>query len=346
MMNEVDIIEFISEFHNDVFDPSRISVIVGAWLLCVTVGMVSGPMFGQANPLWWIFVNATFGKLGAKLDNLNRKARDLITRGFILTIIVMFLSFGMGRFLEKIALQYDFGGVSEIVFLSLTMAAGSVWFGLLQLFFAMRDERVSDGAYYKIARTTRTNLSSLDDYGITRTGMMMAVRSFSKAFVSPALWYLMLGLPGAFLYAGLAALSWRFGKDGFTKGFGSVPMALEKLMGVVPDIFAGILVALAGLFTPTGGMTRAVTALFMFKKSMPYQQGGMPVTAMAYSLKIKLGGAVNDTDGSAMKRAWVGPNNATAQLEKNHLKRGIYITLMAHLLFVAGLAASFLFASL
>jgi len=115
-------------------------------------------------------------------------------------------------------------------------------------------------------------------------------------------------------------------------------LALERLMGFVPNVFAGILVSCAGLLTPTAGMTRSFIGLFHFTKGVaPYEQGGAPVTAMAWALKVSLGGATQDLDGSAIKRGWAGPDGATAKLEAHHLKRGLYIVVMAHLLLLAAL---------
>ncbi|MBU0800265.1 MAG: cobalamin biosynthesis protein, partial [Alphaproteobacteria bacterium] len=184
-------------------------------------------------------------------------------------------------------------------------------------------------------RTTRTDLSRMDDFGITRVTMAMVARSFDKGLVAPIFWFLLFGLPGAYIYAGLACFAWRFGKDSYTKGFGRTALLLERLLGYVPMTVSGSLMATAGLFTPTGGMTRAVAALMNKKGAAPYYEGGLPVTAMAYALDVSLGGPVTDLDGSALKRAWVGPETATAKLEAGHLRRALYMSLMAHLLLVA-----------
>lgn len=74
----------------------------------------------------------------------------------------------------------------------------------------------------------------------------------------------------------LAALGWRFGKDGFSKGFGAVPLALEKLMGYVPSLFAATLMTLATIITPTAAIHKGVAAWFGHKNRAPYEQGGYP----------------------------------------------------------------------
>lgn len=327
-------------------DPGRIPAAMVAWLVAGIAGMVTGPLAGNANPFLWLLADATFGRLGRRLDKRERAAADLLFRGFIMTVALAVCAYGLGLYVQEGVAALPLGGASEIVALSLSLTSGTVCFILLRLYFTMRDAGVGKGGYYGIAVSARTDLSASDDYGITRAGMGYAARSFDKGLVSPVFWYLMAGLPGACLYAALAAFAWRFGRDGFTKGFGKTALALEKLMGIAPHLLAGLLMALAGLFTPTGGMTRAFRGLLTAKGRARYEEGGLPLTAMAWSLDAVLGGAAVDLDGRALKRDWVGPPHATARLEKGHLRRALYITAMAHLLFVASLAGAMVWAGL
>lgn len=326
--------EYLAYFHTTLIDPSRLPVAVFAILLCAVLGMITGPMHGNANPFYWVLTNGLVGELGKRLDRTQRHAGDLMMRGFLLTIFVLLMSWFVGQAADRLALHYPVHGVTEIVLLSLTITVGAPLFALLRVYTALEKGKIEKHSYYNVARTTRVDLSRTDDFGITRTTMGMVARTFDKGLVAPLVWYFILGLPGAFIYAGLATMAWRFGKDGFTKGFGALPLALERLMGFVPMLLAGALMAAAGLFTPTGGMTRAFIGLLKQGGSR-YNEGGLPVTAMAHSLNVSLGGPANDLDGSAMKRAWVGPKNATAKLEAGHLRRALYIALMADLLLIA-----------
>ncbi len=319
------------------YDPDRVYAAMAALLLCVVVGVITGPMHGNANPFLWKLVSGVFGGTGSRLDRTQRAAGDLMFRGFALLVVVLVFFFIIGEAAAKLALQYPFGGATEVVFLSLAMTAGTVWFALLRLYFAQRDNKVSKGVFAAIAVSTRTDLTNTDHFGITRVGMSFAARAFDKGVVAPVFWYLLAGLPGAYIYVALVAFTWRFGKDGFSKGFGAVPLALEKLMGFIPGMLAGTLMALSGLFTPTGGMTRALAALGPGKGHAKYEQGGWPVTALAYALDVSLGGPTVDLDGSTLRGDWVGPANATAQLENGHLRRALYMSLIAHMLLLASL---------
>lgn len=314
-----------------------------ALVLAAVVGAVTGALRNNANPFFWNMTDGVFGSIGARLDRKERKAGDLIFRGFFLTILGIVFAWLLGNAAAKLARQNEFYGMTEMVLLSLVLTGGAVWHALLKLYRALKKKQVGKGAYYTIARSTRVDLSNADDFGITRAGMAYAARALDKGAAAPVFWYLLLGLPGAYIYAVLAAMAWRFGKDHFTKGFGKTPLALEQLMGFAPHILSGILMAAAGLFTPTGGMVRAFAGLLKAGRA-PYAEGGLPVTAMAYSLGVSLGGPAVDLDGSTMKRAWVGPDGATAQLDAGHLRRALYICLIAYLLLIASLCGAMLWA--
>ncbi len=327
---------FLHALHFPEAVPDRILALLAAMLLTALIGAATGPWMGNANPLYWGFIDRMFGTLGGRLDRRHRKSADLLFRGFFVTLAVLLLSWIFGSAGEKLAGRLPYLA-AEVCLLSLLLTSGTVWKTLIRLYRALGDKKVVPGAYYAISRSTRIDLSGADDFSITRNGMGLAARTFDKGMVAPAFWYVIAGLHGAFIYAGLAALAWRFGKDGFGKGFGTIPLALEKVAGYAPSLLAGLIIALAGLFTPTGGMTRAFGGLIGGKGRAPYEEGGKPVTAMAYALGVGLGGPAVDLEGSALQRRWAGPEHATARLEPGHLRRALYISVMAHLLLAAGL---------
>lgn len=335
----MDVQQIYQELHAYLLAPDRLPVAVVAVLLVSVAGLLTGPLGGNANPVFWRGVDFLFGPLGARLDKTERKAGDLITRGMVVTFTTLGMAFFLGQFFQTLSRHYPNFLIVDIVALSILLSAGAGWFALTRLYKALHSKELLKGAFYTLAVTTRTNLSISDEFTITRAGIGMGARLFDKGIVGPVLWYLIAGLPAACIYAALAALSWRFGKEGFTKGFGTVALRLEKLMGAVPDAFAGVLIALAGLLTPTAGMTRALLALLPGRAAgqAAYEQGGAPVTAMAWALNVSLGGPTQDTDGSAIQRGWAGPAGATARLDAKHLHRALYITIMAHLLFLAAL---------
>ncbi len=334
----------ISALHSQIFEPERLPIAIAALLIVTLLGMIVGPFRGNANPFYWGLVNTIFGKLGSRMNKVGRPKGDLIFRGFILSAFVLLLSFLLGRLLQIAAGTYSTWSLIEILALCACLSSGAVWAAIGRLYRALHEKKVIAGAYYAIARSSYTDLSKNDDYTITRVGMGLALRAFDKAMVAPILWFLIGGLPLLFLYSSLASMAWRFGKDGHFGGFGDAILALEKLMGWVPNLLSGVLIALAGILTPTAGMTRAFIALFKSKGTAKYAEGGLAVTAAAFALAVSLGGPTKDLEGVAIKRGWVGSPKATAQLQAKHLHRVMYLCFMAHLLLLASLCAAMIFA--
>lgn len=330
--------ELFFALHSQIFDPERLPAAIAAILIVSIIGVITGPFAGNANPVLWRTVDFLFGRLVEKLDKTNRTTGELVTRGTIITIMAMGMAFLLGAAFQALSEEYNDWKMAETAGLCLILSSGAGWFALNRLYKAVTGKNAAKGAFYTIATTSRTNLAANDEYTITRVGIGMGARLYDKAIIAPVLWYLIGGLPVAYLYAGLAALCWRFGKEGFTKGFGSTALALEKLMGLIPNAFAGFLIAMAGVLTPTAGMARSLLGLIPGRAGKAlYFEGGAVVTAMAYALKVSLGGATQDLDGSAIRRSWAGPKNATARLDAKHLHRGLYILVMAHILFITAL---------
>lgn len=327
-------------------DPERLPLAILAIVLAAILGVITGPLAGNANPVLWLIYDKIFGRFGDRLDRLHRSKNDLALRGFFITILGLCLALALGKAYAAAALMQPLWGFTEVLLLSTALTSGAVWFALLRLYFAIEKKEVGQGAYYAVSRSTRINLAATDEFGIARAGMTYAARSFDKGLVAPVFWYLIGGLPLAVVYAALAALAWRFGKDGFSKGFGVIPLVLEKLAGLVPSFLAAALISLATIITPSTAIYRGASVWFGAKNRASYEQGGYPLSALAWALKVSLGGASQDLSGSAIPAVWTGPEGATARNDHKHLKRAIYINFAATILFMASLCGAYLWAGL
>ncbi len=341
-----NITSYFIALHGQLMDPDRIPLAITTIVVVMILGVITGPLAGNANPVLWLVFDKILGGFGDRLDRTHRLKKDLALRGFAVTAIALVVALFLGKFYERLAWKWPLIGFSEVLFLATLLTSGAVWYALLRLYFALEKKQPLQGAYYAISRSTRLNLNATDDFGITRAGMSFAARSFDKGLVAPVFWYLIGGLPLAVVYTTLAALAWRFGKDGFSKGFGIVPLALEKLLGFIPSILAAALLTAATIITPTAAIHKGVASWFGHKNRAPYEQGGFPLSSMAWSLNVSLGGAGQDLSGSALHGVWVGPAGATARIDHGHLRRAIYINFAATILFMGVLCGAYLWSGL
>lgn len=346
LIRSMDASAFLYDFpFGSLLDPARIPLALLAIVIALVAGVITGPLANNINPLMWAAFGAFFGPVGRRLDRPQRNPADLLFRGFMMMAVALLFGFMLGKGLAYVSAAFPLFGLTEALALSSLLTLGSVWFSLLRLYFALDGKATLTGVVTEpIARSARVDLKGLDDFAITRVAMGYSARIFDKAMVAPVFWYLIGGLPLATAYSFLSALVWRFGRDGFAGFFTAVPMAIEKLMGIAPSLFAGILISLTSFLTPGAAIHRGVSMWLGFKNRAPYDQGGMPLSAMAWTLKISLGGAVRSLDGNPVPGVWTGPEGASARIGHHNLKHALYVSLCAHMLFVAALLGAYIWA--
>ncbi|MCK5374234.1 MAG: cobalamin biosynthesis protein [Alphaproteobacteria bacterium] len=327
-------------FHTYFMDAQRIPFIIVAMLVTALIGIITGPMAGNANPFVWSMFDFLFGRAGDRIDRPSRSKKDLVFRGMFFTIILLILSLIIGKSLTQLTTQ---SSAVEGLVVVLCLSTGSIWYVVLKLYFTMRDKQETKDGYYCLSRSTRVNLNTIDDYGIVREGLVFSAISFDKSLVAPSLWYLIGGVPFLIIYSILSFGVWRFGKCGFTKGFGRTLIVLERLMGYVPSLFSGMLYTAASVIAPSANMIQGFKAWWQAKDRVPYEEGGIMLSALAWPLDISLGGPVQDSSGVTLKKTWIGPEGASAKVEAYHLKRGIIINIVANLMFLLSLSSAYVY---
>lgn len=313
--------------------PERIESSLFALLLVVLIGMMTGPAGGNANPYLWFFLDKICGGLIKKTYNTERSVESLKFRGAILLSFYLIIMGIVAMVAVLIEMHFHLQGYMDPVLLALTLSGGATWSSLIKLHHALdNNKHATKGSYYDIAVSTRSNLNTTDDHGIIRIGVGFVATSFDKGMIAPLLWYLIGGLPAAYIYCGIAAARWSLSKEGFAKGIGNLALRLEKVFGLVPQILTTLIMSVAALLTPSAGMTRSLRGIFSRQGRASYAEGGLPLTSLAWALGAALGGPVEDIHGSVLKRSWIGPAAATARLDRSHLRRAIYLSVMAHIL--------------
>lgn len=326
--------EFFSHIIYNMASPERLnSAMIAVVMVCV-FGAIFGSFSGNANPFMWRILDGIFGGFAKKTYKVERSVASLHFRGAFLLSLYIITAGVMGAGVGLLERQFSLAGFMEPLLLTVVLSGGATWSALIKLHHAIRSEhtQLPKGSYYDIAVSTRTNLNTTDDHGIIRGGIGFVATSFDKGLVAPLVWYLVGGLPAAFIYGGIAAARWGLAKEGFAKGIGSLALKLEEILGTLPQVITVIIMAFAALMTPSARLTRVVKGIFSKKGRAPYAEGGVPMTALAWALGVSLGGPVEDTGGSVLKRAWVGSDKSTAQVEIKTLRVAIYLSIMAHIL--------------
>ncbi len=326
---------FFSDILNNVASLERLNAAIIALTIVCIFGSIFGSFTGNANPFLWGVLDRILGGFTKKTYKLGRSISSLYFRGAFILSLYIFLA---GCFAAAVVLfehQLPLAGFMEPILLTCVLAGGATWSALIKLHKAIQAEQgktLSKGSYYDIAVSTRTNLNTTDNHGIIRGGIGFVATSLDKGMIAPLFWYLIGGLPAAFIYSGIAAARWGMSKEGFAKGIGMLALKLEEILGFVPQVITVLILSFAALMTPSARLTRAVIGLFTKSGRASYAEGGVPLTILAYALGVSLGGPVEDVEGSVLKRAWVGSSQSTAKVEIHHLRVSIYLSIMAHIL--------------
>lgn len=321
---------------SEIASPDRLLVAIIALLMVGLFGLITGPLSGNANPYFWALFDRMIGNVARRGYIKTKSTSTLLFRGSVFTFLFILLAAIFGSVLYMVKRYLPLNGVMEPLLLSLLCAGGAVMVSVYRLYLAlMRDAKVKDdkrGSFGPIAISTRTDLNTVDDFGIARIGVGFIPVAFDRGLILPLFWYLIGGLPLAFLVTGITAAKWALAKNGFAKGYGALALSLETLVGFVPRILSSFLLIISAILTPHAGITRSLISIFSFKNQAPSAEGGLPLTIMAYALNVSLGGPVQDVDGSSLQQKFVGPKQASARVDASVLKQACYMGAMAHIL--------------
>lgn len=340
--------DVLSHILDNIASPERLNVAMIALVFVAVFGGLFGSFSGNANPFLWVMLDRVFGGIAKKTYKVGRSVSSLHFRGTIILILYIIFTALVAFAVLMLEKEIPLLGFMTPVLLTCVLSGGATWSALIKLHRAIQAEdkkgksnqHLPKGSYYDIAVSTRTNLNTTDTHGIIRGGIGFVSFSLDKGIIAPLFWFIVGGLPAAFIYSGVAAARWSLAKEGFAKGIGSLALRLEFVLGCVPQIITTIILAFAALMTPSARLTRTIMGVFSRGAGRAsYGEGGVPLTALAWGMGVSLGGPVEDRDGSVLKRAWVGSSKSTAKVEIHHLRIAIYLSAMSYILTFALLLA-------
>jgi adenosylcobinamide-phosphate synthase len=329
--------DLISHIVGAIASPERLNASVIAMIVVALFGLLFGAASGNANPYLWGMLEKVFGGFTRKTYKVGRSVSSLQFRGAVLLTLYLLITGIVAAIAVLFERHFHLAGFMDPFLLTLTLSGGATWASLVKLHHALRAEEkkgqgLPKGSFYEVAVSTRSNLNTTDNHGIIRTGIGFVATSFDKGLIAPLFWYLMGGLPAAYIYCGIAAARWSLSKEGFAKGIGTLALKLEEFFGFFPQLVSAFILAFAALITPSAGFVRSFIGMCSRTGNASYAEGGLPVTTLAWGLGVSLGGPVEDVDGSVLRRAWVGAKGSTAQLERHHLRRAIYLSIVSYFL--------------
>jgi len=261
------------------------------WLLAVAMGVDA--LVGDPDLVWSRVPHpvALIGRLIALLDRgFNRREFGtawLGVLGVLALLVVIVIAAGIGYALE-LAFARPFGWVGTILVAAVMLAGRSLYNHVAAVAAAFTVSL--DAARTAVARIVGRDPASLDEARICRAAIESAAENFSDGVVAPALWFLLLGLPGLFAYKAINTADSMIGHlSPRYRAFGWAAARLDDVVNLPASRLAGVLVALAAPFAGGQiGQSLRIMATDAGKHRSP--NAGWPEAAMAAALGVALAG--------------------------------------------------------
>ncbi len=155
---------------------------------------------------------------------------------------------------------------------------------------------------YIVGRDTH----SLNEAECARAAVETLAENTVDAVVSPVVFALIGGAPLAFLYRAANTLDSMVGyRNARYEWFGKASARLDDALNYIPARLAGLLLSCAAAFCAGASGLRALRAVAEFAHLHPSPNSGIPESAVAGALGIRLGG-VNTYNGVPSRRASMG----------------------------------------
>ena len=155
---------------------------------------------------------------------------------------------------------------------------------------------------YLVSRDTE----ALPPSDIHKAAIETYAENLSDGVIAPLIYLILFGLPGAFAYKAINTLDSMVGyRNARYEHFGKVAARLDDIANYIPSRITALLILLLAPKDPTSTHPSRLATLSKQAPHHPSPNAGYPITAMALSLGIKLGGPT-PYDGHIKPKAWFG----------------------------------------
>lgn len=188
-----------------------------------------------------------------------------------------------------------------------------------------------DQARYKVGWIVGRDTQELDVSEVTRGTVETIAENIVDGIISPLFYFLIGGVPLAFLYRSVNTLDSMVGYKNAKYGdFGMVAARVDDVFNYIPARITGLLLILAA-FLLNYNVRGTLSSMWRDAKKHPSPNSGFPEAGVAGALGIQLGG-LNYYGGIPSKRAYMG--TSTQPLAPEHITKTIAMMYITTILFI------------
>ncbi len=230
-------------------------------------------------------------------------ARVRRAKGGALALAVVLGSAAVGWALTRV-LAFPGGALAESVVAATLLSHTGLYVAVRRVADALA-QGVEPGQRAVTALVSR-DPRMLDAHGVARAAAESAAENFGDGVVAPALWYLVLGLPGLFAYKALNTLDSMIGyRTARHRDFGRVAARLDDAANWPGARLAALLLAAGALVTPGARPARGLAVAWTQAHRHRSPNAGWPEGALAGALDFRLAGP-RSYAGAAAPDTWIG----------------------------------------
>ena len=286
-------------------------------LMLLVAGLAIDALFGD---MPWLFRQIPHpvvlaGRAVAFFDRkLNRETRGEAVRrgrGIITVILLVGAAAALGLVVEGLCRGRLPGAVVEAALIGVLVAQRSLYEHVAAVANALDVGGLPAGRA-AVSHIVGRDPTSLDSHGVARAAIESLAENFSDGVVAPGFWYLLLGLPGLFVYKMANTLDSMIGhRTPHYRSFGWAAARFDDLLNLVPAPISGLLLVAAAVFTKTGRPDRALVIMLRDGRKHHSPNAGWPESAMAGALGLALAGP-RRYPGGLVADPWLGDGSARA----------------------------------
>jgi len=228
--------------------------------------------------------------------------KDDTKRGIVLTITLIALTLLIAH---SITLYINYMSNIYIEILLFSIVA-STTISTKMLYSSVKDI-IDNPTHIKYLVSRDTKYLSPSD--INKASIETYAENLSDGVIAPLFYLILFGIDGAFVYKAINTLDSMVGyRNDKYKNFGKASAILDDIANYIPARITAVLIAILM------GSKRALIEFYKYGKKHDSPNAGLPISAMALALGIRLGG---DTFyfGKLKKKAWFGDGRVEIKKE-------------------------------
>ncbi len=199
--------------------------------------------------------------------------KDSVFRGFLLIFSLLLIIFIITSIIE----------LFDIFILEAFLCSFAI--SSKMLYDSVKKIITSTNPRYDISMLVSRDTTNLSNSDINKAAVETYAENLSDGVIAPMFYILLFGLVGAFIYKGVNTLDSMVGyRNKRYEKFGKVSAILDDILNYIPARITAILIA---LFFKS---KKAFKEFTKYGKKHESLNAGLPISAMALALNIKLGG--------------------------------------------------------